>query len=268
MRTSIETQSFGSRANPSIFIVSGWAMPNEIFNDFANRLSERFYVVVASLPGVTCSEEWRRKNRIGPNYDIDALAEQLIRVAPSNAWWLGWSLGGMISTYVAARRSSCVQGLITIASAPSFVAREDCSYGMALADFDHFQNLVEQDPKKGLKRFVSLQATGASNERALTKSIRAIQNEELIDEAALSGGLNLLRSLDVRRELELLDLPNIHYFGKLDALVNYSAIDSELPHNDLQSVELIDTSAHQPFLECPDILLEKIITFIDDNAIG
>ncbi|ADZ92465.1 alpha/beta fold hydrolase [Marinomonas mediterranea] len=267
MRTPIETQSFGNSENLAVFIVSGWAMPKEIFNEFAERLSERFYVVVASLPGVTCSEEWRRKNRIGPNYDVDALTEQLIRVAPSNAWWLGWSLGGMVSTYVAARRSSCVQGLITLASAPSFVEREGWSCGMPLKEFDLFQSLVQKDAKKGLKRFVSLQASGAKDERALTKAIRSIQNEELIDEAALTGGLYLLKSLDVRRELALLDLPNAHFYGKQDALVNFASLGAQLPHNELQTVEFIDDSAHQPFMECSELFLERVTAFIDANRI-
>jgi pimeloyl-[acyl-carrier protein] methyl ester esterase len=116
MRAPIEKESFGDASNPAIFMVSGWAMPKEVMRDFALRLSQRFYVVVANLPGISLDEQWITRSRIGPNYDIDALSEQLIDVAPKEAWWIGWSLGGMLSVYVAARRSSCFEGLITLSS--------------------------------------------------------------------------------------------------------------------------------------------------------
>lgn len=264
MRTPIETQAFGDDSKQAIFMVSGWAMPKEVMADFATRLSQNFYVVVANLPGISLDEQWVSKTRIGPNYDIDALTEQLIDVAPQSAWWLGWSLGGMIATYVAARRSSCVEGLITFSSAPSFVQRVGWDDAMPLEDFDAFANLIAEQPEQGLKRFVALQSKGATNERALAKQLQAWLPLEHLNKAALVGGLRLLKSLDVRRELFLLDVPNLHLFGGQDALVSAHCL-QQLEVNPLQQSLVLPECAHQAFLEDEAACVQAVENFINAN---
>ena len=192
MRARIETEAFGDPAHQAIFMVSEWAMPKEVMHAFAQRLSQRFYVVLANLPGISLDEQWISRSRIGPNYDIDALSEQLIDVAPKESWWIGWSLGGMVSTYVAARRSSCVRGLITLSTPPSFVEREDYPNGMSVVDFDAFVALVESSPEQGLKRFVTLQVKGAEDENTLAKQLQSLLPIKTLNRAALIGGLRLL----------------------------------------------------------------------------
>jgi pimeloyl-[acyl-carrier protein] methyl ester esterase len=269
MRARIETEAFGDSSNHAIFMVSGWAMPKEVMRSFALRLSQRFYVVVANLPGISLDEQWISRSRIGPNYDIDALSEQLIEAAPKEAWWVGWSLGGMVSTYVAARRSSQVLGLITLSSSPSFVQREDWQEGMALTDFDAFAELVEQSPEEGLKRFVMLQAKGAQNERTLVKQLQTFLPIKTLNQAALIGGLRLLKSLDVRREWSLLDLPNLHLFGSKDVLVSAHSLEQQIEQqadvNSLQQCVVLSNCAHQPFLEEEEACVRHIENFIDAN---
>lgn len=283
MRARIETEAFGDSSNQAIFMVSGWAMPKEVMRSFALSLSQRFYVVVANLPGISLDEQWISRTRIGPNYDIDALSEQLIDVAPKEAWWIGWSLGGMVSIYIAARRSSQVLGLITVSASPSFIQRDGWAQGMALADFDDFVCQVERSPAEGLKRFVMLQAKGAKNERALMKQLQSFLPIQTLSRAALIGGLRLLRSLDVRRELSLLDLPNLHLFGENDVLVSAPESGQAL-HTEEQEAAVLQTAeqtadpyslqqsvilpqcAHQPFFEKEEACVRLIKSFIDANT--
>ncbi|MCV2401404.1 alpha/beta fold hydrolase [Marinomonas sp. C2222] len=265
MRARIETESFGDASNPAIFMVSGWAMPKEVMHGFANALKKRFYVVVANLPGISLSEGWIARSRIGTNYDIDALTEQLIEAAPKGAWWLGWSLGGMISVYVAARRSSCVQGVITLSTSPSFVQRDDWPHGMPLTDFDVFSALVESKPEQGLKRFVMLQAKGAEKERELVRSLQSLLPMKTLNSPALIGGLRLLKNLDVRREWSLLDMPNLHLLGEKDGLVSAKVAELDKIANPFQHCYVFPNCAHQPFLEYQEECVHQIETFIDAN---
>lgn len=265
MRARIETEAFGNLSNQAIFMVSGWAMPKEVMRSFALRLSQRFYVVMANLPSVSLDEQWISRSRIGPNYDIAALSEQLIEVAPKEAWWIGWSLGGMVSAYVAARRSSCVLGLITLSSSPSFIKREGWEEAMSVEDFDAFVSLVEQSPEEGLKRFVMLQAKGSGNERALVKHLQAFLPVKTLSRPALIGGLRLLRSLDVRREWSLLDLPNLHILGGKDALVSSKSLEQQTDVNPLQQCVVLSNCAHQPFLEDEEACVRHVENFIDAN---
>lgn len=265
MRARIETEAFGDSSNQAIFMVSGWAMPKDVMHAFALRLSQRFYVVLANLPGTSLDERWISRSRIGPNYDIDALSEQLIEVAPKEAWWIGWSLGGMVSTYVAARRSSQVLGLITLAASPSFIKREEWSHGMAIEDFDAFAEFVEQSPEQGLQKFVMLQAKGAKNERALVKQLQSFLPMKTLNRVALIGGLRLLKSLDVRREWSLLDVPNLHLLGGKDALVSSKTLEQQADVNPLQQCVVLSNCAHQPFLEEEEACVRHIENFIDAN---
>lgn len=265
MRARIETEAFGNSSNQAIFMVSGWAMPKEVMRSFALRLSQRFYVVVANLPGISLNEQWISRSRIGPNYDIAALSEQLIAVAPKEAWWIGWSLGGMVSAYVAARRSSCVLGLITLSSSPSFIKRENWEDAMAVEDFDAFSALVEQSPEDGLKRFVMLQSKGADNERALVKQLQTFLPVKTLSRPALIGGLRLLKSLDVRREWSLLDCPNLHILGGKDALVSSKSLEQQTDVNHLQQCVVLSNCAHQPFFEDEEACVRHVENFIDAN---
>ncbi|SBT16248.1 Pimeloyl-[acyl-carrier protein] methyl ester esterase [Marinomonas gallaica] len=266
MRTPIETETFGDPNLPAIFLVPGWAMPKEVFHETATKLSQHFYVVLANLPGVSVDPNWHKRNRFGPNYDIDALAEQLLRAAPKPCWWIGWSLGGMIANYVAARRSSCVKGVISVASAPCFTAIDEWPIGMEPDAFTHFFDLVKQTPEKGFRRFLTLQTQGASDAKGLTKTLSSLQPKELIDPEALIRGLALLETLDVRREIELLDVPNLHMFGAQDALVDTEKVIQWLPKNYLQTVLALPNQAHQPFLEDPSQFVATVTQYINDNT--
>ncbi|WP_133011771.1 alpha/beta fold hydrolase [Marinomonas flavescens] len=265
MHVNIETEALGDPSHSAIFMVSGWAMPKEVMKPLAKRLSERFYVVIANLPGISLDDQRRARVRIEPNYDIDALSERLIAAAPKDCWWIGWSLGGMVSTYVAARRSSCVKGLITISAAPSFIQREDWPEGMAPMVFDEFSQLVSESPEQGMKRFLMLQVKGARHERPLMKQLQALLPKQL-HKNALVGGLRLLRSLDVRREDSLLDLPNLHILGQNDCLVVLTFLATQTNVNPFQEVIVVPDCAHQPFLEEEDVCVQYIENFIDANT--
>ncbi len=265
MRIRIETEVLGDPNCPAIFMVPGWGMPKEVMKPLARRLSQRFYVVMANLPGISLDEARIEQTRIEPNYDIDALSEQLIAVAPKDCWWIGWSLGGMVSTYVAARRSSCVKGLITLSASPSFLQRENWPEGMAPMLFDEFSQLVDESPEQGMKRFLMLQVRGAKQERPLMKQLQALLPKQL-NKTALVGGLRLLRALDVRRESALLDLPNLHILGQNDTLVASTTLTTQTDANPLQEVIVVPDCAHQSFLEAEDVCVQHIETFIDANS--
>jgi pimeloyl-[acyl-carrier protein] methyl ester esterase len=263
MRYQIEQVSFGNPDHQAIFMLPGWAMPKECFYELAQKLSANYYVVLVNLPGISLDAGLIKQAKIGPNYDIDALTEQLISTAPKNAWWLGWSLGGMISTYVAAHRSSCVRGLITIASSPAFVQSDDWQQAMPLKDFENFERLIANDADTGMKRFVALQSKGSQDASAIRKQLTKWVGPESSIELALEGGLHLLKHLDVRRELEILDLPSLHLLGENDVLVNASW--PEKIQNNCVPIEykVLEGCAHQPFLEDLNQLYPHIENFLN-----
>ncbi|MFT2110242.1 alpha/beta fold hydrolase [Marinomonas sp. 2405UD68-3] len=249
MRFQLEYKCFGDSSKQAIFMIPGWAMPKESMQPLAEALSEHFYVVLADLPGITNNSDSVQLTGLGINYDIDALTEQLLEIAPDSSWWLGWSLGGTIAAYVAARRSSRVKGLITIASSPCFVKKEDWVMGMDDAVFDDFSQKVDDSPEEGLRRFISLQTKGAKEPRALQKQLIECVNPEAFNGLALNGALRLLKNLDVRREYSLLGCPNLHIYGRNDVLVSSSVLSDLTQKSEMHKIAIMDDCAHQPFLE-------------------
>jgi len=267
MRTRIETEAFGNSSHQAIFMVPSWAVSKETMRDFAIRLSQNFYVVLVNLPGISLDEEWISRARIGVNYDIDALTEQLIDAAPKNAWWIGWSLGGMISTYVAARRSSCVQGLITLSSTPSFLQKDDWGNGLTEDHFDELEVLLKKSTEKALQNFIGLQVQGSSIEDEVTKKLLSSLPKKTQNVSALISALRLMKALDVRRELSILDVPNLHIFGDKDRLAPIYRLDQDLEVNSLHQSIVLPNCAHQPFLENEDDCVSHIEVFIQSNCI-
>ena len=263
MRYTLEKECLGDPAKQAIFIVPGWAMPKECLSTLAKKLSEKFYVVLVNLPGVSLNPKLIDSSRIGPNYDIDALSEQLIAAAPKDAWWLGWSLGGMISSYVAARRSSGVKGLITIGMTPAFVQTDTWKKAIPAEVYEQFSELVKSDSKAGLSRFIALQTNGIEQKSTVRKQLNEWVNENTSSPLALLGGLRLLRSLDVRRELEILDIPSLHILGDKDELIDVTWLEDV--ENELYPLQanILKGFAHQPFLEDLSAFYPCVEQFID-----
>ena len=266
MRTRIETEAFGDSSNQAIFMIPNWAVSKEVMRDFALRLSQKFYVVLVNLPGVSLDEEWISRARLGVNYDIDALTEQLIDAAPKEAWWVGWSLGGMISTYVAARRSSCVKGLITLSSSPSFVKTTDWPYGIEQSDFDEIESSLKKSAETAQQDYIARQVKGSSNEQAVIKKLTASLPTNTLNVSALIGALRLMKVLDVRREFSILDVPNLHIFGEKDELAPVYNEGQSAAMNTLSQSVVLPCCTHQPFLENEDETVRCIEAFIVSNV--
>lgn len=150
--------------------------------------------------------------------DAEAALTALDQVVPAGAWLLGWSLGGMLATALAARRGAACPGLITFASNPCFVAREGWPTAMAPEVFDGFAQLCATDRAATLKRFSLLCAQGSLTARGLARQL-AEEGPVYAD----SAGLGWLAALDNRAALTSLRLPQLHLFAEADALVPVEA---------------------------------------------
>ena len=83
---------------------------------------------------------------------------------------------------------------------------------------------------------------------------------------ALVGGLRLLKSLDVRREWSLLDLPNLHLLGGKERWVSAETVTQQTDVNPLQQCVVLPHCAHQSFIEDEDACVQQIESFIDANT--
>ena len=232
-----------------IVLIHGWGADSQIWQAMPDRLSAFIEVYSLDLPGFG-------ESPILDNYSEASLLEWMAEVLPSHCYLLGLSLGGMLCRAFAAQYPCRVVGLITISSNLSFIATEQHPEAMAGADFAAFEQYWEQDSALCLKRFLSLQTQGDSQQRRLIKQLRTMDSK--IDDNAGGALLALLGGLDNRRHRAKIECPSLDIFGACDALVPV-AVSSEFN----SETAIIFGAGHLPHLSAPGTVLQKIIIFLD-----
>lgn len=243
----IETTGQG----PDLLMVHGWGMHSSIWTDWAELLAQRFRVHLVDLPGHGCS----------PDQDMQSLeewAEAVQRVAPDGAWWLGWSLGGLVAMTAARLFSDKLRGLVLLSSTPKFVKSEDWPCAVDAGVFNQFAAQLDEDIERTLMRFLALQVRGSDNSGAVLRKLRSqMQARPRAQVQALSRGLDLLQQSDLRQVPDGTDMPLHWLFGARDTLVP-AAVGAEV--KGVSAV--IDGAGHAPFLSHPQACAEQLYDWL------
>lgn len=237
-----------------LVLLHGWGSDSEIWRSLVPTLRRRFHVTLVDLPGFGRSAacEFRR--------DPVLVVEQLLPILPESAVYCGWSLGGMLATVIAASYPERVRALMTIASNAIFVADDAWSAAMPAGDFSTFQNVLEKNSVKGLRRFNLLQLHG--EERA--SSVQAVLRDQKLplNALALVEGLHCLHDMDNRSALSNIECPAIHVFGAEDALVPSRAAAMFANYYPDHECKVMSGCGHLPFLSSPDEFVLLVFEFI------
>ena len=231
-----------SGAGPDLVLVHGWGMHGGVWADWASELSGRFRVWAVDLPGHGNSR-WQQQETLG------AWAAAVQEVVPVDAWWLGWSLGGLVSLAALADRSARVKGVVLLASTPAFVTRESWPHAVDAQLFGQFAAQLENDIDRTLARFLALQVRGAKRSGETLRKLRtAFRDRPQPAVAALQRGLHFLQASDLRSSLQSPAAPVRWLLGERDTLVPaevcecFPAIPSRR----------IAAAGHAPFLSHPE----------------
>ncbi len=226
---------------PDLVMVHGWGMHTGVWEDWAATLASRFRVHLVDLPGHGCSDF-----TVGES--LDDWSAALAASAPDKAWWLGWSLGGLLTLNLAQRHPERVRGLLQLASTPRFVTSDDWPQGVETAVFDQFADQLTGDVDRTLGRFLALQVRGAARSGATLRRLRTQLAQRPRPRAdALRAGLRLLQDSDLRAVPAALTVPLHWLFGGRDTLVPAS-IGAQLPGRHA----VVGGAGHAPFLSHPD----------------
>jgi len=75
---------------PDLVMLHGWSMHSAVWHDLAEGLAQHFTLHLVDLPGHGKSE-WHEGD-----LDLKVLITNLANELPEKAYWLGWSLGGLM----------------------------------------------------------------------------------------------------------------------------------------------------------------------------
>ena len=217
---------------PNLVLLHGWAFNSDIFLNLINKYKNNYCITVIDLPG-----HGRSPNIDG---DLESWCNEIIKLIPEKSILLGWSLGGLLSTFIANQIK--VNELILVATSPCLVNNNNWKFGIESQVFNQFVKNLKSDSTKTLKRFVSLQSNDKSQIYSLHQSIQKYPASQ----SALDIGLKIILNSDLRDTYKAISIPKKSILGSLDTLVPVKIQDWYVATG---SKTHILRSGHLPFLD-------------------
>lgn len=235
-----------------LVLLHGWGLNAQVWDCITPQLASHFTLHLVDLPG------YGRSGGFGA-MSLEAMAQRVLEQAPPQAVWLGWSLGGLVASQVAIMRPERVQALVMVASSPCFAARDDWP-GIKPEVLAGFQQQLSDDFQRTVERFLALQTMGTESARQDARALKqAVLSLPMPSAEALNGGLEILRTVDLRQALVRLPMPFLRLYGRLDGLVPRKIVpllDDLWPES--ESI-LFDKAAHAPFVSHPAAFCEPLL---------
>jgi pimeloyl-[acyl-carrier protein] methyl ester esterase len=238
-------------------MLHGWGKHSAIWIGFAERLAEHYRLCLLDLPG-------HGNSPYGGERDPADWARACLEVAPQKAVWLGWSLGAQVAIQAALEQPHRVTGVMGLCGTPRFVQAHDWPHAMTLEALQQFVTASRQDHRKTLERFLALQVRGGDDSLETLRVLRErLRIKPEAQPAALDAGLELLKTLDLRKRLCALGCPTAWLFGERDTLVPAAvtiSLGELLPQ---PQTRVIPGSAHAPFLSHPTETLDHLCSLLE-----
>jgi len=245
-------------AEPNLVFLHGWGLHGGIWSQTAPLFAAQYRCLSPDLPGYGATDS------VSP-YRAEILADALAATLPDAVMVCGWSLGGMVALALAARHPDKVLRLALVATNPSFVSRPEWPHGLAPEVLTEFARSLDEDYKTTLLRFLSLQARGGDQARAVIERLRGSVFQRGEPAAStLADGLALLRDVDLRDAVAQVRCPVLVVHGTYDTLCPVAAagwLAEQLPDARLS---LHERAAHAPFLSHPDWFAGELRNFLDE----
>ena len=251
----------GTHDNPQdLLLVHGWGLHSLVWDPIMPALLEHFRVTVVDLPGLG------RSPIPGGDYNLDYLVEQVVKVAPRQAAWIGWSLGGMVALRAAMLHPERVSAVIAVASTPQFVADERWPVAMNADILQGFRTVFEEDWEGTLIRFLALQCKDSDTMRDDIRLLKElVYFHGLPAQKALRCGLDVLRDVRLLDELERIQCPVLYVFGEKDNLVPVGVSSAIRAFQPAAQTAVIKGASHVPFISEPELFVAACRDFLQEH---
>jgi pimeloyl-[acyl-carrier protein] methyl ester esterase len=243
---------------PDLVLLHGWGLHGGLFRPLVERLASHFTLHRVDLPG------HGRSPLVAGEYTLTNLAAAVAEAVPAGASWLGWSLGGRVAIQ-AAVNGHPISKLLLVGTNPCFVQRAGWPHAMPEGELLQFADALQSDYRQTLLRFLALQSRGSERGR---EELRALRSELFAHgephATALAGGLEILRSVDLRPLLATIEQPTLVLTGSRDTLAPLAAAEytaAQLPHGQLR---VIEGAGHAPFISHPEPFIAAVETFLHE----
>ncbi|MBE0464638.1 MAG: alpha/beta fold hydrolase [Halomonadaceae bacterium] len=196
-----------------LVLLSGWGIDQRIWQPLEPHWPDNVDVVTVDWPG------YGKTPSLPGNATMETLAAAMANRLPSDAVWVGWSLGGLLATalldYLPAPR-----GLVLLGAGARF-----CAPGSTLAaELADFQAVFAHRPDAAWRHFLHWQSQGEPTPHHAHTQLRELLGKTPVaDHTTLATGLHWLATLDNRRRLKTPPCPVVHLVGEHDPLASQTA---------------------------------------------
>ncbi|GGA88591.1 pimeloyl-[acyl-carrier protein] methyl ester esterase [Neiella marina] len=231
-----------------LVLFHGWGMNAGIFDSWVEQLQLHFRCHLVNLPGFggrpACD-----------NADLDEWLDAVLPELPEQAYWLGWSLGGLLVQRLAQRHPERVKAQLLVATSPHFPAAERWR-GIQPQVLAQFIEQLHLDPNKTIERFLAIQAMGSESAKQDIRQIKQRLGQYPAPQAeALQQGLNLLQQVDFRDIKS--PTPQYWLLGRLDSLVPIA-----LAKHLGEAATVLPKASHAPFISHPELATDWLLSIV------
>lgn len=242
----------------AIVLIHGWGFDSRVWSGLAEALSEKFQITLIDLPGFGLSAPLTLQHA----KQLIPYAQAVLALAPKQASYIGWSLGGLVATAIAAQAPQRVCKLISIASTPKFINSPHWP-GMAHQVLEGFKQNLNIDCQQTLQKFAYLITQGSYKQRIVLREItQCLFAKSMPILGSLQATLKILSDYDLRSTLSQLTCPQLHLLGEQDKLIP-SAV--HIPLQQLlpkAQIQLISGAGHVPFISHQEYVVNAISEFM------
>jgi pimeloyl-[acyl-carrier protein] methyl ester esterase len=248
---------------PDLVLLHGWAMHGGMWGPWLDELVGEARLHIVDLPGHGHSP-W-----VTGAGGLAGLVEAVVPLVPRGATVLGWSLGGMVALELARQCPRHLRALVLVATTPRFLSGPDWEHGLEPAVLAGFASGLEADCLRTVQGFLALQARGDEYPAATLRALRSqVASHGESDRCALAAGLEILRSVDLRRQLPQIAQPALVIAGANDSVTPPGAARELAAGLPCSRLRLIERSGHAPFISHPDHFLAEVRGFLSCQAQG
>ncbi|MGY5955061.1 pimeloyl-ACP methyl ester esterase BioH [Kosakonia sp. BK9b] len=235
-----------------LVLLHGWGLNAQVWDCIIPQLSSHFTVHLVDLPGYGRSGGFAALS-------LRQMADIVLSQAPEKAIWLGWSLGGLVASELALLVPERMHALVTVASSPCFSARDGWA-GIKPEVLAGFQHQLSEDFQRTVERFLALQTLGTETAKQDARALKnTVLSLDMPSAEVLNGGLEILKTADLRTALSALEIPFLRLYGRLDGLVPRKIVpllDEMWPRS--KSI-LFPKAAHAPFISHPAEFCDALV---------
>ena len=248
-----------------LVMIHGWGMHSGVWQPLVKRLSKKYMLYLVDLPGMG-------QSRSVEPYHLYRLAEEVAEVIPGVSDILGWSLGGLVAQSLATNQPDRVKKLVLVGSTPCFVNKPAITKmpgwdaGIQRDYFTDFSQSLDEDYKKTIIKFLTLQCMKAKDARDTIKQLRnSFDAKPAPTEKTLKDALHVLLEADLRAESINIRKPTLLIHGDRDTLAPVQAAHWMMQHMSKSVLRVIAGAGHAPFLSHSEQFVEALDQFLEPD---